>query len=379
MNRRRFLGGVALAAPSLALAGCLEALGFEEESAWRDPPMVPDRPEAVYHPASTEEMGRYGGATDGEYALSLSYTVPHRFFTVTGETTNRVQVLAEDNVHLMATVWDPESGVLLPVALEGELRRGGEVVAPFSPWPMLSQRMGFHHGNNVSLPEEGEYTAVCRVGPLDARATGDLSGRFESAGTLAVDFTYRREDVHDLSFDRVDREKWGSRAALPLMAHGDEEESGGSHDNDHGDGEELSGDPGHPPMLSGPPVEDLEGTVLGPASSADATIGAIRTDARRFADGTPYLALFVRTPYNDVVVPRTSLSVAVEREGRSVLETTAADATVDHAFGHHYGVPVEDLAAGDAITVTVDATPQVARHDGYETAFFDFEPVTFTA
>ena len=54
-TRRAFLGSVA-ASGLAASAGCLSTLGFSRQSAWRDPPVVADRPAAVYVPAVVEGM-----------------------------------------------------------------------------------------------------------------------------------------------------------------------------------------------------------------------------------------------------------------------------------------------------------------------------------
>lgn len=224
MNRRECLRGAGVVG-GISLSGCLERLGFQEESVWRDPPVVEDRPAAVYLPASTEEMGIYGSATDGEYALELSYTFPHRFWTVAGSETNRVTVGPDDTHHLMCTVWDLETDTVLPVDVSFEILQDGEVVTASNLWSMLSQQMGFHYGENVILHEEGTYTASVRVGPLDATPTGDLEGRFDAASTLEIDFEYQRSDVHDLEFELIDQELHGRRDALELMEHGEHHES----------------------------------------------------------------------------------------------------------------------------------------------------------
>jgi len=59
MRRRRFLAPSTGFVGSATLAGRLSSLGFETESAWRDPPLVDDRPDAVYYPAIVEGMGMY--------------------------------------------------------------------------------------------------------------------------------------------------------------------------------------------------------------------------------------------------------------------------------------------------------------------------------
>jgi uncharacterized protein involved in high-affinity Fe2+ transport len=358
MNRRRYLRGVAGigAAGAAGLAGCLERLGFEEESAWANPPLVEDRPDAVYLPASSEEMGTYGTATGGDYGVALSYTFPHRFWIVTGDQTELVEVDADDSLHLMVTVWDRETRTVLPVDMTLRILQDGEPVdaGVSSPWPMLSQRMGFHYGDNVRLPGEGEYTLRVRAGPVSLDRTGAFAGRLGSAATLEVDFEYARSEVHDLAFETIDEGRRGSRDALSLMDHD-----------------------GGPPMGRGPPLESLPVDPLGTERSGDAKLTAFVTDADRFADGAPYFGVRSRTPYNDVVLPLTSLSATVERDGTVVSDGILAE-TLDDEFGHHYGLAVDELAADDRVTVTVESPPQVSRHDGYETAFFEFDDVTYT-
>ncbi|QLK26754.1 iron transporter [Natrinema zhouii] len=383
MKRRGFLRGtVAISAVGTAgLAGCLERLGFNEESAWANPPLVENRPDAVYLPASREEMGTYGTATDGDYAAALSYTFPHRFWIVesTSEEKSLVEVDTDDSLHLMATVWDRETHTVLPANMRFEISQDGDPVdaGTSSPWPMISQRMGFHYGDNVQLPGEGEYTVRITVSPLSGiERIGAFEGRFESSGSLEIDFEYARSDLHDLSFTTIDEERRGSREALPLMDHGDHGGDGG-HNGDVGDGNGGHGDgAGQPPMGQGVAIEELPGEVLEPQQSGDATFVALVSDAERFTDGGTYLAISPRTPYNGIVLPFTSLSASVDGNG-SVRSEGPAE-TLDHEIGHHYGVAVDDLASGDRVTISVDSPPQVSRHDGYETAFFDFDDLTYT-
>ncbi|MFD1564352.1 iron transporter [Haloarchaeobius amylolyticus] len=366
MNRRAFLRGTAAAgaAGTVGLAGCLEQLGFEEESAFANPPLVENRPNAVYLPSSRDEMGMYGMTTDGDYAAMLSYTFPHRFWTVeaTDEGKELVEITADDSLHLMVTVWDRETHTVLPVDARLELRQDGDLVdiGTSSLWPMISQRMGFHYGDNVQLPGEGPYTARIQVGPVSLERTGTFAERLESMGTLEIDFEYVRSNIHDLSFETIPESQRGNREALSLM----EMEHGG------GDGESI-------PMGQATPIEELPGESLEAQRSDDATFAALVSDADRLADSSSYLAVSPRTPYNGIVLPFTSLSATVERDGEIVYDGQLTEA-LDDEIGHHYGVAVDDLTSGDRVTVSVDSPPQVSRHDGYETAFFDFEDVTYT-
>jgi len=157
--------------------------------------------------------------------------------------------------------------------------------------------------------------------------------------------------------------------------HGDHEDHGDHGDHDHGDHDNH--EIGHPPLSRGPPIDDLPGDVLGTEQSADADITAICTDDDRFTNEDEYLAVCPRTPHNDVILPFMSLSVTVDREGGDTDELSLSE-TLDDEFGHHYGTTVADLDTGDELTVSIDTPPQVSRHDGYETAFFEFEDVSYT-
>ena len=392
MDRRDFLRGTA-AAGGVALAGCLEQLGFEERSAWANPPLVEDRPDAVYLPAGSEEMGIYGAAASGDWAMEVSYTIPHRFW-IPGGGGSMVDVDTDDSLHLMFTVWDRETDLLLPTDLRLEILQDGTPIdgVGSSPWPMLSQRMGFHYGDNVPLPDEGAYTARVSVGPVDADLTGALAGRLDSTVTLEVDFEYAESQIHDLEIDLIDEDDRGTPDALPLMDHGDHDDHDdhgdhgdhGDHDSDHDHDDHDDHDHDHgdheigpAPTSRGPPVEDIDGDLLGTEQSADADISAIVTDEERFTDADRYLAVCPRTPYNDVILPFTSLSVTVDHDSGEQTETRLQE-TIDDEFGHHYGAGLDGLDAGDELTVSIETPPQLSRHDGYETAFFDFEDVTFT-
>ncbi len=367
MDRRTFLqiGGVA---SGLALAGCLERLGFEQQSAWRDPPLVEDRPDAVYHPAATEDMGVYAVDDDGEYAVALSYTFPHRFWTVTGSETNRVVVESDDTLHLMVSVWDHETEHILPVDMHLEVLQGDTVVEEFTPWPMISQRMGFHYGDNAILPGEGEYTAHLRVGPIQARRLGQFAGRFEETRMFDLEFEYSRDDIHDLEFEVFESERHGQRDALPLMEHGEHHE-----DEDH----DNTGEPPHPPVSASPDIDELSGTHIGTERSGDADFELLETDSEDWTDEERYLAVFPKTPYNEIILPLTALSVSIERDNETVLEPTPFEETLTDSFGHHYGLGIPVLNDDDQLTLTVDSPPAISRHDGYETAFFEFEDLEF--
>ena len=352
MKRRDFLTGAG-ALGAAAVAGCTDLL--ETESARSVPPVVEDRPDAVYHPSHIEGMEMIGSERDGDYAIALTYSFPHRFWTVTASVAEKVSIREQDDVHLMATVWDRETERVLPVGSGPRMtvERDGETVTEKSPWTMISQNMGFHFGDNFSLDGDGTYEVTVDLPGASVRRLGGYEGRFGDAASVSFDFDYSQDERDDLSYETFD-EKQGEPGAVDLM--------------------EMD----MVPTSVAPAVEDLPGEHLAEETTGDAVFQVVAVDDPGFVDGGgTYLAVSPRTPYNRVPIPLMSLSGTVERDGETAFEGPLQK-SIHPALGYHYGAAVGDLASGDAVTLTVDAPPQVSRHEGYETAFLDIPPVEFT-
>jgi len=338
-----------------------------------DVPLVEDPPAAVYVPSHRNGMVMRPPVRVGAVGVSAMVTYPHRFWTVTGEVTQLVEVTENNDVHLMITVWDPETGTVLPTdeGLGIEIRRNGRLVDDRSPWAMLSQSMGFHFGDNVSLDGDGTYEITVDVPPLGVRTTGDLADRFTEGSTATVEFAFDQE-FRDTVFER---NEWvadgtvGVKGALPPSRGGDD----GSTTGSGGDGSGL----GPPPYSSLPEPSSLPGRVLGEAISGDADlVTTLVPGGSRFAD-EQYLLVSPRTPYNAVPLPALGLTAIVRRDGERRVSRTLAR-TVDHETGLHYGTALPELESGDELVLRIDAPPQVSRHQGYETAFLDMPNVSFS-
>ncbi|WP_440771329.1 DUF7350 domain-containing protein [Natronorubrum sp. DTA28] len=421
MKRRRVLyTGVAAGALAVG-AGCL---GGDDDNDDDDPdengddggfealPRVEDPPNATYLPSHRDGMIALDTVTAGDFALSPMLSIPHFFWTMPGPT--EVDPPADDAVHLMATVWDPETEVVIPVAVGStiELTKDGESVSERSPWTMISQGMGFHLGDNVPIDGNGTYTATVSLESIsDVRLTGELAGRFDEGATATFEFEITDEARHDL-VDRIeffDEDRWGDRDAVPPMGHGDHDDHGDhneehgedGHDEeheDHEDDEHENGDhddhDGHAdehengehdhghhdhemPYSSLPLTEDLPGELLGEPTLDDGVYATtLLSPGSRFVDGDErYLAVSPRTPYNRCVLSQQSLSVGLEREGETVVDEELIP-TLDHELNFHYGIALEDVEAGDELHIVVESPPQVSRHQGYETAFLSTGELT---
>ena len=347
MRRRRVLQtGVAGLA---GFAGCIG--GFKKQSAWRDPPLAKNRPDAVYVPAVVEGMGMYGMAKTADYTVALTYSYPHRFWITTGSDLKKVVVQSDDSLHLMASVWERETKTVVPAEIRLTLSRNGETVTTLSPWPMLSQSMGFHYGDNVSLPETGSYMAEISVGGGQFSFAPSFDGQFQRQQSTTLDFTFDKSKLTNLSIRRQ-KDRQGDRGAVSLMM------------------KEM-------PSGQVPPPDALPGTVLGTGRSGDIRFVVGKRDrAATDGSGDAQSPLYVspRTPYNRIIVPMMSLSANVTTAGKTLFKGSLTG-RVASDIGFHYGTPIEKLPSGSKVRISVNAPPQVARHDGYETAFLSFDDV----
>jgi hypothetical protein len=351
MDRRAFLTGAGVAGAGL-LAGCgvLET----RSQGVRSPPLVEDRPGAVYYPSHVEGMQMVGTAAAGDFQFAAMYSFPHRFWTVTGTEATKTPIEDDDAMHFMATVWDPETGTVLPeTGLSLELNRDGSLVSEEVIYPMLSQPMGFHYGGNFAASGDGTYTAEVSVGGTNIRRTGAFQDRFGDPATARIEFEYSKATRNDLEFRLLDRA--GDLGAL-----------------EPGDMEMV-------PNSLAPAEAALPGDVRGSAESGDARFVVTVLDsppAGVDGDGQ-YLAVSPRTPYNRMVVPAMGLSGRLTRDGETIFEGRL-ERTLDPDLNYHYGAAVESVESGDSLTLQVGTPPQVARHEGYETAFLEMPAMDLT-
>lgn len=361
MERRTFLraslGWVGVG--TTALSGCLGV--FEQRSAL-EPPLVDDRPDAVYYPTHKEGMKMVGMKEKKGVAIALSYTYPHRFWLINGDRRTKVSVESKHSVHLMGTVWDPKTETVLPTSnISVEITAGSENVLSKNLWPMLSQNMGYHFGDNLKLPSDSVYTVKLRFQPVADRLTGNFRNSFGESATVTFQFDFNRGKRDEIEFKRFDEEK-GMKKALPPMK-----------------GMKT-------PVSQLPPPEQLPGRTLGRTHSGDGEFVAQVLDQLPSGiepesdNRNSYLALSVRTPYNRYPIPFMSLSATLEQSGKSnPVFDDSLSATLDPDLGYHYGAAIPTSpTSGDMLTLTVDAPPQVARHEGYETAFLDMPEATIS-
>lgn len=353
MRRRPFLKSGAALAGGTVLAGCLGRLGFETRSVWRDPPLVADRPDAVYYPEIVEGMGMYGTTTAGDIGFALMHSYPHRFWNLTGSRRSKVVVQPEDSVHLMASVWDLETETILPVDVSTEIRTSEGDSMTTNLWPMISPTMGFHYGDNIPLPGQGTYEITLDIGPLQIHRTGPFEGRFTEPRSATMEFEFDTSETYNLEIRRLS-EQAGTRGTVSLMKTNTI------------------------PRPIAPESAALPGRVLDESRSGDATFltGLVEGEHRFQVTNGPVLYVSPRTPYNRIILPRMGLSATITRDGETRFEG-ALNAALDPELGPFYGVGLPEIRRGDTVQIAIQTPPQLARHDGYETAFLEMEPIEF--
>lgn len=348
MKRRRYLG-ILGAGTITGFAGCeTRTLGGDQGTPTQG------ATSGIYRPTHRDEMemlGRTSGSSD-RLRVALSATVPHEFWLVTGERTNKSEIRDEATMHLMASVWDRETGFVAPsVSPSITIFRDDEQVGSLSPWSMLSQPMGLHYGDNVAVSGSGEYRFEVSVNGATEELSGELGDVFQSDSVTITE-----------SFDP---ETIGSLGTVPA---------------------ENSGEPGAiSPMqmemitITQQPTHDETGFSFSePQVGSDIrTAVTVASEVDDFSASEQVLIVAPQTRYNRFPVPLMGVEATVTRDGSTVFDGELSPG-LHPDVGHYYGAGVSEVQTGDEVTVSYTTPPQFARHRGYEVAFFELEDQTFT-
>jgi hypothetical protein len=96
---------------------------------------------------------------------------PTEFLTYKGPATGtgtwtEVKPPKGSSFHLMVMLSDARTNEVIPYATVWvTIKRAGNVVYDSQQWPMISEYMGFHYGNNITLPGAGHYTMRIVINP----------------------------------------------------------------------------------------------------------------------------------------------------------------------------------------------------------------------
>jgi hypothetical protein len=357
MRRRTFLAAGTLGLAGLAGCTSLGGTGDPTPTTTAEPTDTPtatptgsepDLPDGVYVQSFRESMAMQGTARSGEFAAGLMYAAPHAFWNVNGSDLQKTP--RTGSIHLMAVVWDPETNTVLPeTGVTVEILQDDELVSQEVIYPMLSQRMGFHYGGNFTLPSDGEYVGRVSIGGMNVRRTGAFRGKFGQSTTVEIPFVFDEAEREKVTVTEL--EAYGQRGAVKPMQMGTM------------------------PQATALPETELP-NVLGKPRSDDAVLLTGTGEVPEGVEGSgEYLYVSARTPYNGLVLPAMGLEAVVEGNGDTTYEGPLVR-TFDPDLGYHYGVAIDGtVESGDTVTLEPTVPPQVARHEGYERAFLQMDPV----
>jgi uncharacterized protein involved in high-affinity Fe2+ transport len=112
-------------------------------------------------PTQTLGTGRWQGMKIQARAMTA---VPFVVFNGTRE--RMVKPSPHTSFHLMIDLNDARTGVPIPYAtVWASIRHDGKLIYDERQWPMISEYMGPHYGNNVVLPGAGQYQLSLLVSP----------------------------------------------------------------------------------------------------------------------------------------------------------------------------------------------------------------------
>jgi hypothetical protein len=343
MIRRKFLTGLGAGSIS-AIAGCVSSLTATGEP-----------PDGAYIPSHMDMMEMIGMQKAGRLMISLSYTSPHEFFVVTGSRKNKTEIQEGDTMHLMALVHDMKTGVIAPqVEPTISISKNGQQVVSNQPWPMLSQPMGYHFGDNVNASGEATYRFDVTVNAARSVLPDDLSDVFTKQ-SVTFEKTFDPASASDLGVNQTG-DKARTKGALSPM-----------------DMEMMS-------IPQQPAYGDIPLQLTEPQYTDDVAVAVGRHDdpiALGFDEGESALVAATQTRYNRYPLGFMGLEATVSRDGSEVYSGELTSA-VHGDIGHYYGAWTPMLEPGDSVDIEFVTPPQVARHIGYETAFFELEPLSFT-
>jgi len=213
-----------------------------------------------------------------------------------------------------------------------------------------------------------------------ANRIGAFAGRFGEIETVTFEFTYDdtfRQEVVD-GIDLLDRDRWGDQGALEPMTDDNDGETEGTHSE--------------VPYSALPPADDYPGTQL---LDPDADSGTDSGDEVPMSGDAAFVVTLLesgsRAGRRRRPIPARLAADAVQTACRSRTcrcalgsNGTGNRPSTTHSSLHERSIassgstteaPSQTRDRAIRVTITVESPPQTARHQGYETAFVEMEPL----
>jgi hypothetical protein len=114
------------------------------------------------------------------------------FYVYNGTSYTELKPTKQTSFHLMVMLNDRTTGEALPYAtVWASLSKNGKTVFNERQWPMLSEYMGPHYGNNVTLPGPGTYQLKLLVSAPVAALHVEYAHMWVGTHTVTSTFTWK--------------------------------------------------------------------------------------------------------------------------------------------------------------------------------------------
>ncbi len=125
--------------------------------------------------------------------ITAQEMTPVPFYVDNGTSFKEVKPTKQTSFHLMVMLTDRHTGVAIPYAtVWAEIFKQGKLVFNEPQWAMLSEYMGPHYGNNVSLPGPGTYKLTVLVSAPEAAMHVEYANMWSGRHEVTSTFTWTK-------------------------------------------------------------------------------------------------------------------------------------------------------------------------------------------
>jgi hypothetical protein len=127
-----------------------------------------------------------------DMAIRAQEMTPVPFYIYTGQGFREIKPTKQTSFHLMVMLTDRHTGVAIPYAtVWAVVSRDGKRIFNERQWDMLSEYMGPHYGNDVTLPGPGTYQLKLFVSAPVAALHSEYDNMWSGEHTVTSTFTWK--------------------------------------------------------------------------------------------------------------------------------------------------------------------------------------------
>ncbi|WP_249011072.1 iron transporter [Conexibacter sp. DBS9H8] len=124
--------------------------------------------------------------------ITAEEMTPVPFYVYNGTSFSEEKPARNASFHLMVMLNDRHTGVAIPYAtVWATIKKGSQTIFNQRQWPMISEYMGPHYGDNVTLPGPGTYRLTVLVSAPVAALHVEYAHMWTGTHQLTTTFTWK--------------------------------------------------------------------------------------------------------------------------------------------------------------------------------------------